>query len=60
MPIVKFKYPVIQLVGDKKIAWYNCIATAHGMTGIPASSITDAIRGKVKRAGGYSWKEEKK
>ena len=55
-----YKYPVIQLAGNKKIAWYNSVATAHGMTGIAPTSITDVLKGKSKTAGGYGWKEGKK
>ena len=59
MPIPKFNKPVEQLVGKTRIAWYNSVATAHGMTGIAPSSILDVIKGKLKAAGGYQWREEK-
>lgn len=39
------------------IAEYETITEAHNRTGISMASISNAINGKYKKAGGYVWKE---
>ena len=47
-----------QYIDGEKVAEYKSIAYASKMTGILSTSITNALTGWSKTAGGYEWKYE--
>ncbi len=47
--------PIVQKLGDKVVAHYECARRAMFATGIDCGSITKVCRGQRKSAGGFQW-----
>lgn len=55
--VQKTSIPVVRLSLDgKTVEWFASASEAGRQTGINATSINKAIKGVIKRAGGYVWK----
>ncbi len=54
--IARIGRSIYQIKDDKIIASYICIKEAADKTGVPRSSIQATTSGRMKTAGGFSWK----